>query len=107
MGRKPDLPGLAEWAWAWQERAACADLDTRLFFHPAGERGKGFEERERAAKRVCATCPVLAQCREFALQCAEEYGVWGGLSENERADVRRRRRQAERAARAEREAQTA
>ncbi|WP_042433479.1 WhiB family transcriptional regulator [Streptacidiphilus anmyonensis] len=94
MGRKPELPGQVEWAWAWQEQAACAAVDTRLFFHPAGERGRTFEEREEAAKRVCAGCPVLAQCREYALRCAEEYGVWGGLTEGERGDVLRRRREA-------------
>ncbi|WP_042368135.1 WhiB family transcriptional regulator [Streptacidiphilus neutrinimicus] len=99
MGRKPDLPGLMEWAWTWQDQAACADVDTRLFFHPAGERGTMFEERERAAKRICAACPVLAECREYALECAEEFGVWGGLTENERGEVRRRRRKAARAAR--------
>nr|WP_236653713.1 WhiB family transcriptional regulator [Streptacidiphilus melanogenes] len=72
-------------------------MDTRLFFHPAGERGAVSEERERAAKRVCAACPVLAQCREYALECAEEYGVWGGLSENDRAGVLRGRRRTARA----------
>ena len=34
MGHKPELPGPMEWAWAWQERAACADRDSRVFFHP-------------------------------------------------------------------------
>lgn len=33
------------------------------------------------AKTVCATCPVLTTCREFAMQTNELYGVWGGLTE--------------------------
>ncbi|RAG80520.1 WhiB family transcriptional regulator [Streptacidiphilus pinicola] len=98
MGRKPDLPGAVEWAWAWQDRAACARFGTRLFFHPAGERGESFEERERAAKRVCAACPVLGPCREYALAAREPYGVWGGLSEDERVRLLRRRNLARRAA---------
>ncbi|SEL15607.1 WhiB family transcriptional regulator [Streptacidiphilus jiangxiensis] len=92
MGRKPDLPGSTEWAWAWQESAACTEQDTGLFFHPAGERGPDFEARERAAKRVCARCPVMAHCRAYALEAREPYGVWGGLSEDERVSVLRRRR---------------
>jgi WhiB family redox-sensing transcriptional regulator len=98
MGRKPELPGAAEWAWAWQERAACARRDPSLFFHPAGERGESFQAREHAAKRVCSACPVLAQCRRYALLAREPYGVWGGLSEVERADLIRRRRHERRAA---------
>jgi WhiB family redox-sensing transcriptional regulator len=100
MGRRPDLPGLV--AWAWQEQAACAQLDTRLFFHRPGESGNTLEGGERAAERVCAACPVQAHCREYVLECAEEYGVWGGLGESERAQARTRRRQAARAALIER-----
>jgi WhiB family redox-sensing transcriptional regulator len=92
MGRKPELPGAVEWAWEWQERAACADRDTRLFFHPEGERGPTFEAREEAAKRVCRRCPVADACRAYALAVREPYGVWGGLSESERDDLRRRGR---------------
>jgi WhiB family redox-sensing transcriptional regulator len=40
--------------------------------------------REAAAKVVCATCPVLHQCRIHALWAHEPYGVWGGLSERDR-----------------------
>lgn len=31
-----------------------------------------------AAKRMCAECPVLAQCLEGALIRREPWGVWGG-----------------------------
>jgi hypothetical protein len=47
-----------------------------------------------AAKAVCETCPALSACREWAI--AQEpplYGIWGGLTENERRQVRRSRRQ--------------
>ena len=96
MGCGSGAPGAAEQAWQWQDRAACADLDTRLFFHPAGERGEGYEAREQAAKDVCATCPVLHECRDYALNAREPYGVWGGLGEHERLEVLRRRRAARR-----------
>jgi WhiB family redox-sensing transcriptional regulator len=56
-----------------------------MFFHPDGERGPRRRNRENAAKAVCATCPVIAACRRQALAIAEPYGIWGGLSEDDRA----------------------
>lgn len=31
-----------------------------------------------AAKRVCAECPVIAECLEGAIRRGEPWGVWGG-----------------------------
>jgi WhiB family redox-sensing transcriptional regulator len=31
-----------------------------------------------AAKRICAMCPVMADCLEGALERREPWGVWGG-----------------------------
>ena len=36
------------------------------------------------AKRLCANCPVRADCLEAALARHETYGIWGGLNELER-----------------------
>jgi WhiB family redox-sensing transcriptional regulator len=55
-----------------------------MFFHPDGERGPRRKARENAAKTVCGTCPVIAQCRAHALSVQEPYGIWGGLTEEER-----------------------
>jgi len=55
-----------------------------MFFHPEGERGPRRRNREAAAKAICATCPVLAQCRAHAIAIREPYGIWGGLGEEER-----------------------
>ncbi|OBF39227.1 hypothetical protein A5724_08800 [Mycobacterium sp. ACS1612] len=35
----------------------------------------------------CHGCAVLAQCRAWALSQYEIYGVWGGLSENDRSAI--------------------
>jgi WhiB family redox-sensing transcriptional regulator len=75
---------------AWQDNAACRGEDPDTFFHPEGERGPAREARERAAKAVCAACPVLAQCAAHALAVREPYGVWGGMSEDERRALKRR-----------------
>lgn len=70
--------------WDWQYAGACRQLDTELFFHPEGERGSSRRSRAAGAKAVCASCPVLEQCREHALASREPYGVWGGMTEEER-----------------------
>jgi len=79
---------------SWQERAACVGEDVLIFY---GADGGGYERegpterkvREAKAKRICARCPVQAACREYAFQMNERYGVWGGLTEDERALKRR------------------
>jgi WhiB family redox-sensing transcriptional regulator len=79
------LPGPNAELWEWQLRAACRDMSAELFFHPEGERGPARAGREAAAKAVCAGCVVIDRCRDHALRAREPYGVWGGLSEYERA----------------------
>ncbi|GAB6901297.1 WhiB family transcriptional regulator [Kineosporia succinea] len=78
------LPGPVADLWEWQLEGACRTADPRVFFHPEGERGPARRQRDVAAKSVCARCPVLDQCREHALQVREPYGVWGGMTEDER-----------------------
>jgi WhiB family redox-sensing transcriptional regulator len=43
---------------------------------------------DRAAKALCRDCPVLQNCRLHALQVREPYGVWGGMTEHEREELR-------------------
>jgi WhiB family redox-sensing transcriptional regulator len=76
---------------SWFEAAACRDGDQRLFFDPEGEGAKPRAARERAAKAVCAWCPVRRECLIFALWAPERYGIWGGLTARERTSLRRRR----------------
>ena len=46
-----------------------------------------------AAKRMCAACPVMAECLEGALARHEPFGVWGGqLFLNGRILASKRRR---------------
>ena len=40
--------------------------------------------RERRAKAICASCPVLEPCLDYALTIREPHGIWGGLNEMER-----------------------
>ncbi|KSZ60056.1 WhiB family transcriptional regulator [Rhodococcus pyridinivorans KG-16] len=84
-------PPVAE-EWDWQMGAACRDADGSLFFHPDNERGDARESRMASAKKVCARCPVREKCLQYALDSGERYGIWGGLTEDERTRVRRARR---------------
>lgn len=70
--------------WAWQHYGACRDADPNLFFHPEGERGHARQRRAEEAKSYCARCPVIEMCRDRALELREPFGVWGGMSEDER-----------------------
>lgn len=79
-------------AEAWHSEAVCRRDEAGLFFAPSKEPTAARLAREQAAKRVCARCPVLIECREHALVQPEPYGVWGGLTAAERRVVLARRR---------------
>ncbi|PFG18985.1 WhiB family transcriptional regulator [Serinibacter salmoneus] len=87
MAELSRLPGPAMHHWEWQYEGACRKAEPSIFFHPEGERGSARRRRDEAAKAVCAQCPVVAMCREHALSVREPYGVWGGLSEDERVAI--------------------
>jgi WhiB family transcriptional regulator, redox-sensing transcriptional regulator len=71
--------------WEWQLLGRCRDRTGSQFFHPDDDLGRISRRlREAAAKRVCGACPVRRQCATHALTIGEEYGVWGGFSENDR-----------------------
>jgi WhiB family redox-sensing transcriptional regulator len=92
------LPTGIQDSWNWQSRGACRDAGTDQFFHPEFERGRNREDRVAAAKVLCARCPVVTACAEYALAAEEPYGTWGGVDELERAAVIKARRRRARAA---------
>lgn len=64
------------------EQGVCGQVDPELFFPEAGA-------STAIPKRLCLSCPVLVECRDWALAHNVRYGVWGGLSERERTRLRR------------------
>jgi WhiB family redox-sensing transcriptional regulator len=44
------------------------------------------------ARKICATCPAIEPCLEYALENRIDHGVWGGTSERERRRILKRRR---------------
>jgi WhiB family transcriptional regulator, redox-sensing transcriptional regulator len=81
---EPEYTTRRIFAWEWQLDAACAGLDTALFYQADNERGSSVRLRERKAKAICARCPVISNCLKEALKNNEPYGVWGGMSADER-----------------------
>lgn len=56
------------------------------------------EDETEDAKNICKgtfdgrPCPLLSECLEFAMTNNERYGVWGGMSPDERATLRKERK---------------
>ena len=71
----------------WRSLSACRDTDPELFF-PLSAGGPG-QTQIASAKAVCAGCQVRPDCLRFALRSGQEFGVWGGTSEDERLAMRR------------------
>lgn len=69
----------------WTATVACRGPQASLFFGPNQFEPKRERlEREEAAKDLCGRCPALVECRSYALDTAEPFGIWGGLTEGER-----------------------
>ncbi|MCV7065632.1 WhiB family transcriptional regulator [Mycolicibacterium farcinogenes] len=66
----------------WQTRAACANEDPALFFV---SNGQSVDE----AKAICAQCPVTSECKQWAIDNGELFGVWGGMTVDEITEARR------------------
>jgi WhiB family redox-sensing transcriptional regulator len=67
---------------SWMDLSRCAEVGGDFHFPE-----KGGSTRE--AKRVCRSCPVRAECLEYALGHDERFGIWGGFSERERRRLKR------------------
>jgi len=85
------LPAPRQGDWDWQVNAACRGTDTSNFYHPENERGPSRVKREMRAKAVCAGCSVIENCLRWAVDTREPYGVWGGLSPEDRESLLARR----------------
>ena len=69
---------------------ACREAGPVLFFP---ERTGPSQWQVAQAKRICAGCALLEDCRDYALSWPTTalYGVWGGLSHDDRIAIRARR----------------
>ncbi|AKU18105.1 WhiB family transcriptional regulator [Luteipulveratus mongoliensis] len=75
----PELPQIVA------DNASCKTRDPDLWFPVRRVRR---ELVVQYAATICAGCPVLDECREWAINAPDQYGIWGGL---DRIELRRRR----------------
>lgn len=68
----------------WRARAACAGRSPNLWF-PEG--GAGNSTATREALSICRSCPVSTQCAEYAIAQPENFGIWGGLTQDDRKSL--------------------
>lgn len=82
---------------SWQERGACLNADPEIF-HPKTAEGRHVTARDwaieranvRDAKAICATCPVIDACLDWAITTNDEHAVLGGTTPKERRRMKRR-----------------
>lgn len=74
----------------WRVDAACHGEIGVIFFPPMrGEKRSAKAARESRAKAICGTCAVRAHCLAEAIANGERHGIWGGLTDVERAGLTR------------------
>ena len=73
----------------WRHHGACIGEDPELFF-PSGHHAVDGQQVQ-TAKSVCKRCPVMDECRKWAIESGIVFGIWGGQTEDERAaEIRNR-----------------
>ena len=68
----------------WHGRGLCIGGEPDDFFPSNGDPGT-------EARRICGTCAVRSDCLKYATE-ADEFGIWGGLDQQERRNLKRKQR---------------
>ncbi|HSZ43585.1 MAG TPA: WhiB family transcriptional regulator [Trebonia sp.] len=66
----------------WQSVAACRTAEPDLFFPVSASENSLPQVAE--AKEICGRCMARGRCLKFAIETRQQYGIWGGLTEEER-----------------------
>lgn len=84
----PTAINLPTGEWASHPQRACAQpgVDPDLFFPPRGV------NTTESAKAICQRCPVLDECRDYAIPQSLLHGIWGGTTETQRRRLRNQHR---------------
>jgi hypothetical protein len=70
----------------WQGNEPCRSTDPEAFYPDNFDVGA----MKRKLRRICDGCPSFDPCQEWAIW-NEDVGFWGGLSANERQQIRKTR----------------
>ena len=78
----------------WQDKGACRQVinpETGIELTRTERTALFFPEKDKfiqpLARQVCASCPVLSECREWSI-VNQQFGFSGGMGEGERAVMR-------------------
>ncbi|MFI9248303.1 WhiB family transcriptional regulator [Streptomyces sp. NPDC053086] len=71
----------------WRDQAACVGEDPEIFFPLADLTAPGAEAS--LARAICRRCPVIIDCRTWALAHGEDDGIWGATTAAQRRAIRR------------------
>ena len=77
----------------WQRHAGCRDTDPELFFPTGRDDSHLVEEHLRVVRPICRACPVLIECRRWALETGQEHGLWAATTPTQRRQERRQARE--------------
>lgn len=66
----------------------CMTTDPEIWFP---DLSKGNVANYRTAVKLCQQCPVKNDCLEYALTVGERFGVWGGVTADQRLQLSRGR----------------
>ena len=94
-GRGAHTPALNEYGAPLLPLAACRGATDHLWHGvESATPGRRVDEvddleRQRAAKAICAHCCERVPCGTFGIHHPEEVGIWGGMTQHERATIHR------------------
>lgn len=73
-------------------RASCAGHDEPDLWFPIEVGGKtdwAHSPSAMQARTICASCPVIQACGEYALRFDSIAGIWGGTDRHERSKLQK------------------
>jgi len=77
----------------FSKRGSCSnqEYDPDWWFpeEKAGSRAWSRTPDAMKARAICATCPILQECRDYACKYEGIYGIWGGYDWHEMREYRK------------------
>jgi WhiB family transcriptional regulator, redox-sensing transcriptional regulator len=77
------MPEYQEVDW---EKAECRGTNTELFYQVEEERSTTAYPYINAVRSICGRCPIWFECLSYAFN-HEGFGVWGGMTSQERRSI--------------------
>lgn len=65
----------------WMANALCTQVDPEVFFPEK-------PDTPELARKICGSCDVIEQCREYALRTRPRHGIWAGMTLRQRNKIK-------------------